>query len=56
MLQNKDNKIVCIASMSKSDVFLKINMNFVHKSISAFKRIHKKTWLLNIYYCNCLSI
>uniref|UniRef100_A0A671KZE0 Sortilin-like n=1 Tax=Sinocyclocheilus anshuiensis TaxID=1608454 RepID=A0A671KZE0_9TELE len=33
---------VCLTSMSKSDVFLKINMNFVHKSISTFKRIHKE--------------
>lgn len=32
---------VCLTNMSKSDVFLKTNMNFVHESISAFKRIHK---------------
>lgn len=38
----KSINTVCLTNMSKSDVFLKINMNFVHKSISAFKRIHKE--------------
>ncbi len=32
---------VCLTNMSKSDVFLKTNMNFINKSTSAFKRIHK---------------